>query len=203
MNDKQEPKNSPNLGPIGNLEPPANAAARRKLVQPIIIALLIGLVIWLAMRSDDDQLDVYRSISDITFADPALESCVKSVAQRNAWTNVGRFVSLRCNNPTGKGIKQLGGIEHFVVLKELNLAFNEISDISLLSELPHLEQLELSHNRISAIPEFVAPGAIAQFSISHNAIESIDANTFKRFSALTSLSIAHNRLSSRSPSLKI
>lgn len=49
---------------------------------------------------------------------------------------------------SGKGIKDLSGIENFINLKSLNISDNEISDISMLSKLPNLKEIIASNNKI-------------------------------------------------------
>lgn len=49
---------------------------------------------------------------------------------------------------SGRGIKDLSGIENFINLKSLNISDNEISDISMLSKLPNLKEIIASNNKI-------------------------------------------------------
>lgn len=199
MSEKQKPDGGPILGTLKNIQPPPNVAARRKIARPVVIVLMILAGLWLVLKPDSSKLDVYRTIEEIQFADPALESCVRIVAEETGWTNAGQFTSLQCNNPTGHGIKNLDGIEHFVVLRDLNLAFNEITDVSKLAGLHRLTQLELSHNRIGTMPVFGSAATLRRLELNHNRLESLDWLTSEHFLILESLSVAHNRISSAEP----
>src|SRR5210317_1953087 len=138
MAEKRHWKSSAGLSTLGTLEEPANAGVRRRMATPIVAMLLLLVVLWLALRPDSETLDVYRTIAEIEIADPALRSCIRETAETHGWTEAGQFTGLRCNNPTGGGIERLEGIEHFVVLRQLNLAFNNIEDVSALASLSRL-----------------------------------------------------------------
>jgi len=199
MADKRHWKSSAGLSTLGTLEEPPNASARRRVAAPIVFVLLIVAVLWLALRPESDTLDVYRSISEIEIADPALRSCVRLTAEMHGWTEAGQFTSLRCNNPTGGGIERLDGIEHFVVLRELNLAFNDIKDVSALASLPRLTDLQLSHNQINNLPIFAAATSLKRLELNHNQIDSLSWLTAEHFLVLENLSVAHNRIADAGP----
>jgi len=145
------------------------------------------------------KLDVYKSIDEIEFDDPALAACVQESAKDNGWQDIGHIVSLRCNHPSGGAVVSLGGIEHLVSLADVNLAFNAISDITPLAELPNLAVIDLSHNRLSDIPVLRAADRLERLELNYNRFESLDWLETQKFLVLHSLSIAHNSLESLVP----
>ena len=199
MAEKRHWKSSAGLSTLGTLEEPANADARRRIAAPIVAILLLLAVLWLALRPGSETLDVYRAVSDIEIADPALLSCIRETAETHGWTEAGQFTSLRCNNPTGGGIERLEGIEHFVVLRELNLAFNILEDVSALASLARLTDLQLSHNRIRSLPVIASATSLKRLELNHNQIDSLAWLTAEHFLVLEYLSIAHNRIGDATP----
>jgi len=185
------------MATLGQVMPPANGKGRQPL-KAVIALLLVVATLLLVLLLKPEKLDVYRTISELKFADPALEKCVKETARANKWTDVGHFVSLRCNNPVGDGIKKLDGIEHLVELTEVNFSFNRISDIGSLARLPRLVIIDLSHNNIRGMPVFDSNVSLQRIELNYNLMESLEWLTTQHFAVLSSLSIAHNHISNLS-----
>jgi Leucine-rich repeat (LRR) protein len=199
MAEKRQRKSDAGLGTLGKLDMPTNSAARRRVAMPVISAIIILAFLWVAFRPESDTLDVYRTVAEIDIADPALQRCIRNTAESHGWNEAGQFSSLRCNNPTGGGIQRLDGIEHFVVLRDLDLAFNSITDVSALARLPRLTDLQLSHNRISNLPIFQSAPSLKRLELNYNQIDSLDWLTSEHFLVLEGLSIAHNRIEDAGP----
>lgn len=199
MADSHEHNDEPKLASLRPIATPENVSERRRLARPIIVIMLAIAGAWLLLRPASNQLDVYRTISDIEFADQALADCIRKTADAHEWNDVGHFTSLRCNHPTGGGIRKLDGIEHFVVLSDVNLAFNEITDVSPLAELPHLHAVELGHNHIPSLPQFASADSLVSLELSYNRLDSMAWLTSLRFPILEILAVAHNRIADAAP----
>ena len=73
---------------------------------------------------------------DYQIADAQLRDCVEQTIYD---------LHVNCSNA---GIKSLAGLDKFFALKELNLADNQLADISEIGKLGRLEKLVLSNNQI-------------------------------------------------------
>lgn len=173
---------------------PTSAAKKFHAGYVIFLLASIG-VIALIARHVEAPLDVYRMVTELEFADAALQECVVATAAERGWSNVGLFTSLRCNNPSGNDIQDLTGIEHLVELTDVNLAFNAITDAAPLANLPNLAIVDLSHNKIRQLPVFRSAHALKRMDLNYNLLESLAWLTTQHFPQLDSLSIAHNNIS--------
>jgi len=184
----------PELATINRITP-SNSAAKRFHAGYVILLLVCIAVIALIARHVEPPLDVYRTIPELEIPDAALKECVVATATERGWANVGLFTSLRCNNPSGKDIRDLTGIEHLVELTDVNLAFNAIADATPLAALPNLAIVDLSHNRIRQLPVFRSAHALKRMDLNYNLLDSLAWLTTQHFPQLDSLSIAHNNIS--------
>lgn len=162
----------------------------------IIIGLLAIIAVLVLHMVRPVELDVYRGLDHLDFADPVLGACVQEFAMSNGWSDVGHIVSLRCNNPSGTPIRDLAGIEHLVELSDVNLAFNAISDAAPLAQLPALRVVDLSHNRLTSLPVFRVPANIRRLELSYNQFDTLEWLTEQNLSALQGLAVAHNHIGS-------
>lgn len=161
----------------------------------ICLALLVAsAVLFFLVRAKQGKLDVYKTLAELHFADPALEECVRSTGEANGWSQVGLFTSLHCNNPSGGAIQSLGGLEHLVELTDVNLAFNEIADIRPLARLPRLTTVDLSHNRIERLPVLHSSPSIKRLELNHNSLDSLKWLSSQHFPQLDTLSVANNQI---------
>lgn len=167
------------------------APQRRNLIT-ILAVILVAVLLILVLKPN--KLDVYKTVDELQFADAALARCVAESAAANEWADVGSILKLRCNNPSGDGIRSLDGIEHLVELTEINLAFNRISDATPLAALSRLENLDLSHNSITGLPVFRSAPNLKRIELNFNQIESLEWLTAGHFLALESFSVAHNHI---------
>jgi Leucine-rich repeat (LRR) protein len=63
--------------------------------------------------------------------------------------------------------------DNLALIKNLNLWGNEISDVSLISEMPNLEVLSLSVNKISSLKDFVHCTRLQELYLRKNNISSL------------------------------
>ncbi len=84
---------------------------------------------------------------EITFADEDLENAIRfAINKNNGPICLGDSSTLYTLNAGNKDISNLGGIENFNKLENLILSANQITNISLLSQLTNLKTLSLSFN---------------------------------------------------------
>ncbi|WP_331353126.1 leucine-rich repeat domain-containing protein [Cellvibrio sp. UBA7671] len=82
---------------------------------------------------------------DYQITDAKLRDCVEQTIYDLHITSAEDLTRLNCSNA---GIKSLAGLDKFFALKELNLADNQIADISEIEQLGRLERLVLTNNTI-------------------------------------------------------
>ena len=83
---------------------------------------------------------------DYRLADAQLHNCVEQTIYDLHITSAEELTRLNCSNA---GITSLVGLDKFFALKELNLADNQLADISEIGQLGRLEKLVLSNNKIN------------------------------------------------------
>jgi hypothetical protein len=101
---------------------------------------------------DESQLDVLRErgidvqgnagvlISSLTFADPALETCVQNEVSFNGQRLVSELTFLICFDGA---LVDLSGIEQLTSLVFLELGFTSVTDFSPMTQLPNLAQFNV------------------------------------------------------------
>ncbi|GHF94248.1 leucine-rich repeat domain-containing protein [Thalassotalea marina] len=162
-------------------------------------------VVFTFMATDDDgtesqqdltiNITALKNITDVEFADPNLQACVIEAAEQlgeNAdITSFDGDTALWCQN---KEISSLEGINEFKHIKHIDLAFNNITDLSPLAELQSLESLDLQHNHIENLAPLTKLTNLEQLSLNNNKISDISA--INSLEQLLSLNLAHNKLTS-------
>lgn len=98
---------------------------------------------------------------------------------------------------SGKGIKDLTGLEKCVNLLELNLSKNEISDVSPLKDIKNLQSLDLSKNKIADVSPLGNITALQFLELSDNQIVSVEP--LGKLNKLSSLYIAGNKIADPAP----
>lgn len=98
---------------------------------------------------------------------------------------------------SGKGIKDLTGLEKCVNLLELNLSKNEISDVSPLKDIKNLQSLDLSKNKIADVGPLANVTALQFLELSDNQITSVEP--LGKLNKLSALYIAGNKISDPAP----
>lgn len=110
-------------------------------------AILVSACKNYSVSVNDNLVYVPPSIfKDYSIADQRLFDCVQQTIFDKKVTSAEELTSLNCSNA---GIKSLRGLEKFFALSELNLAENQITDITTLGLLGRLENLKLNGNQIS------------------------------------------------------
>lgn len=82
---------------------------------------------------------------DFQIADQQLFDCVQQTIYDARITRAEDLTTLNCSNA---GIKSLSGLDKFFALKEVNLADNQIADLSTIGNLGRLEIVKLQGNLI-------------------------------------------------------
>lgn len=82
---------------------------------------------------------------DYQLADAQLRGCVEQTIIDLQITRAEDLTRLNCSNA---GIKSLAGLDKFFALTELNLADNQLADISEIGQLGRLEKVVLTNNNI-------------------------------------------------------
>ena len=93
----------------------------------------------------------------------------------------------------GAGVVDLDGLGQAVGLRELDLSFNDLQDLAVLSRLPLLERLRLDGAVASAQQQSLSGLAeLRELSVRSNGLESLDA--LRSLSRLQALDVGDNRL---------
>mgnify|MGYP001454341463 CR=1 FL=1 len=140
----------------------------------------------------------------ITFPDYNLESRVREVINKPTEDIfISDVSSIKEFEALGLGIVNISGLEHFLSLEILDLSYkyvsgttyyNEIVDISSLSNLQNLMELDLSGNKISNISPLSSLPVLQRLLISDNMISNI--SSLQNFSyTLTELYLSSNPIS--------
>lgn len=82
----------------------------------------------------------YTKISSIKFEHEHLAECVSNHASKNEWKVITDVTELDCSR---RGIVSLDGLSSFTAISHLNIAGNDISDLTPLAQLINLEELIL------------------------------------------------------------
>lgn len=135
----------------------------------------------------------FLPISELSFKDQNLASCVAETAQSHNWTTVAPLGKLHCS---GRNISSTEGIEQLVALSTLNLSANSLSSIDVsrntqlrflylqdnyfteidLSQSPKLWVLDLHSNQLTDID--LSGNSNLQFLyLNDNFLESIDISS--------------------------
>ena len=99
--------------------------------------------------------------------------------------------------PKGSQIADLGGIEHFINLKRLDISWNRIKDIKKLSGLTRLEYLKAFGNQITSAAPLKDLVNLNSLNIGNNKLTKIDA--LKELANLKSLYLDGNKIKDFSP----
>lgn len=105
--------------------------------------------------------------SDYKIADYPLAECVKQHLIDKQVTNVQQLTRLDCSNA---GIRNLAGLERFVAIEELNLASNQLTDLTPLAKLSQLRVLILRENPLTSIEPLLPLLRLQQLDLDKTAI---------------------------------
>ena len=104
-------------------------------------------------------------------------------------------------NVSGKGIRDLSGLEHCINLGEARLGNNSIVDVSPLAGCRNLQSLDVSHNEIRDITPLGEVQKLQYLNVAHNAIESLSG--IGSLENLNSLYASHNKIESAEPVVQL
>ncbi len=102
---------------------------------------------------------------DYQIADAQLHDCVEQTIYDLHITSAEDLTRLNCSNA---GIKSLAGLDKFFALKELNLADNQLADISEIGQLGRLEELVLTNNTIKNPAPLLSLLHLTQLHLANN-----------------------------------
>lgn len=97
----------------------------------------------------------------------------------------------------GKGIKDLSGLEKCTNLLELDLAKNEVVDVTPLKDIKNLQSLDLSNNKIVDVAPLGNIVALQFLELSNNEIVSVEP--LGKLVKLSALRLAGNKITDPAP----
>ena len=131
----------------------------------------------------------------VVIPDPNLRAAVQEQIGNTLTTDT--MLNLTRLNASGRGIRDLTGLEHATNLTELLLHNNAISDVSPLSGLTQLDHLFLYNNSISDISPLSRMTQLLFLTLNHNSIS--DISPLSRMTQLSILHLQYNNISNISP----
>ena len=135
----------------------------------------------------------------VSIPDANLAAAVRKqlgIAQGDAITQLD-MLGLRRRLDSGKLIKNLTGIEHAILLKQLVFYRGEIRDLSPLARLIQLNYLGLFYHQVSDLSPLAGLTGLETLNISHNQVS--DLSPLAGLTGLETLNISHNQVSDLSP----
>ncbi|HOX27151.1 MAG TPA: hypothetical protein PLL30_16015 [Candidatus Krumholzibacteria bacterium] len=112
----------------------------------------------------------------VVFADPALESVIRTILQKPAGDLMPvDLLAVTEIEADHLGIHSLEGIQYCVSLHRLNLQGNAVTDLGPLGGLVQLSDLDASDNQIADLGPLSDLTAMMNLNLSGNAIQSIGA----------------------------
>lgn len=132
------------------------------------------------------------------FADKALEEVVRAASMNPKGDITDEMLkNLSILEATGKGIKDLSGLEKCTNLLSIRFDKNQISDLKPLKGLINLQSLDLAGNQISDITPLAGLTKLQYLQLENNKVEKVDA--VKDLVALDALYLTGNQLSDIGP----
>ena len=161
----------------------------------VLFGILGGATLWIAAGIGWAEESAPEPEEPI-FPDKNLEAVVRQsvYAKRNNDEPITESDVLNVSTVKGrgKGIRDLTGLEKCRSLALLDLAGNQITDISPVTDLPRLQSLDLSDNAISDVSPLATLPALQYIELSDNQVSDL-----KPLSSLTNLSalyLGYNRI---------
>ncbi|MCJ8269809.1 MAG: Ig-like domain-containing protein, partial [Psychrosphaera sp.] len=115
-------------------------------------------------------------ISQLSFTDANLATCITDTAAANGWSLIDEVVSLNCSS---KNVSDISGIEQFAAkLASLDVSQNIIVDIASLSGMSALKTIKLQNNKVSQVTALFDLTQVEQVNLlgnDHIACTNLDA----------------------------
>jgi len=164
-----------------------------KLFLAFILITLLPIYLSCVKKSADGRS------SDSLIPDPALETAIKEALGigGRAVTDSDLAELTKLEVPIGEEdemlVKSLEGLQHCVNLVELNLVYNDVSDLGPIADLTGLEMVYLMGNEVSDLGPIGNLTNLQQLSLGSNKIS--DISSLAGLTELTMLELARNEIS--------
>lgn len=165
-----------------------------------------GIYTWFVVTKDASGLSTSSKASTFTvnmgnkvnLSNSVLESLVRSslgLPNGPIYTSeLSKITSLKNNFPSpNMTLSNLNGIQYLTNLATLDLAGNNIKDLSPLKELKNLRALDVSYNKISDLTPLSTMTTLTMLNLSHNDIT--DINSIAGLVNLKVLDLSNNKVS--------
>ena len=134
----------------------------------------------------------------VVFSDPNLEEAIRDeLGKPRGPITAKDLAELIELDASGRGIRDLSGIERCINLRRLWLSGNEVEDIRPLGALTNLEELYLDDNRIGDIAPLGNLTELREMDLGDNLIE--DVGSLKRLTNLRKLYLYNNSIEDVAP----
>jgi hypothetical protein len=182
------------------------ARRRPRPVKALVAAATVGVLVTAAGGLTWRSWWPGRSVADL-FPDPVLAGCVASTlglgpgdAVRNK--DLASILALGCHGGRNGGllVRDATGLEHLPALVTLNLADNQITDLTPIRRLPHPERLhtlKLTGNRVTDLSPLSGLTQVWELGLSDNAVS--DLGPLRGLTAVRELGVARNQIHDLTP----
>lgn len=134
----------------------------------------------------------------IIFTDPIIDELIRGIlAIPDDPIDPSVLENIAELNGSGKGIRDLDGLEYCTNLEVLDLGVNQISDISPLASLTKLERLSLDWNQIDDLYPLASLTSLTMLNLDENQISDLDP--LANLTSLTVLGASYNEITDIDP----
>ena len=173
------------------------------------LSLMVLIGVWMGCSNDTSPVASYsasKTNTDEAVPDANLRNAIRAALGLGPTAPVrwGDLFELSTKlDAEGLGIVNLKGLEvlvfGLVFMDTLNLADNEIADLSPLGGAQFLKYLNLSTNEITDVAPLRGIGHLKYLNLADNSITDIDSLVYWSKNTLTTLNLADNSITSVSP----
>jgi len=143
---------------------------------------------------DQGDIECFIDVVDVPIADAVLETCIKNLALLEGWVKAREVTHFECID---MGISSLAGAEYFYKVEGIDVAANQISDLSPLQELNKLFNLNVADNLITDVAALGNLPILRHLWVLNNQISSIEP--LRNVQSLALLDMRNNNVSSLAP----
>jgi len=140
--------------------------------------------------SADNSQSAVKQLSeskDYSFIeDENLRTCIENTGATHA-----QLHSVVC---AGKNVKTLSGVEALTGLRNVNVSFNQIDDLTPLASLPKLQVLYVTHNNIDDVDSLSDSSELKELALSKNNVS--DVSDLYKLAKLKKLYLQSNPIDS-------